>query len=56
MGKDVKEVVDLVHVYDKDGKMLRGTKIPHNYIFIDKSVLRPEWDDLVWVSGTNKEL
>ncbi len=42
--------------YDKDGKMLRGTKIPHNYIFIDRSVIRPEWDDLVWVSGTNKEL
>jgi len=34
--------------YDKNGELLKGTKIPKNYIFIEEHDMREEWRDFIF--------
>jgi 5-methylcytosine-specific restriction endonuclease McrA len=34
--------------YNKEGKLLKGTNLPSNYIFVEDSEMRNEWKDFIW--------
>lgn len=34
--------------YDANGKQLKGTNLPLNYIFVEEGDMRKEWEDFIW--------
>jgi len=34
--------------YDTEGKLLKGTNLPSNYIFVEEHDMRNEWKDFIW--------